>query len=126
MNAVRPLTAIVTGGASGLGRATVLRLADAGYGVVVADLLNSEPFEKDNIRFVRTDVTNEMEVNVALDIAREEFGPDPCVVVNCAGIGYAKRTLNRKGVVHDLDGFSRVLSVNAVGTFNVLRLAAQR
>ncbi|CAM9304218.1 unnamed protein product [Laminaria digitata] len=93
-------------------------------GVVVADIHDGTPFEHDNIRYAETDVTDEMEVTRALDLARVEFGSCPSVAVNCAGIGYAKRTISSKGDPHDLDGFSRVLKVNAVGTFNVLRLAA--
>ncbi|CAM9860211.1 unnamed protein product [Ascophyllum nodosum] len=120
------MTAIVTGGASGLGRATALRLAGRGMGVVVADIQNETPFEHDNIRYTEADVTKEVDVKGALDLARVEFGSCPFVAVNCAGIGFAKRTISSQGDPHDLEGFLRVLSVNTVGTFNVLRLAAMK
>eukprot|EP00903_Cladosiphon_okamuranus_P013493 g12568.t1 len=95
-------------------------------GVVVADVRNETPFQDENIRYAETDVTNEADVTRALDLARAEFGASPFVAVNCAGVGYAKRTISSKGDPHDLASFSRVMSVNAVGTFNVLRLAAMR
>ncbi|CAM9111103.1 unnamed protein product [Hapterophycus canaliculatus] len=120
------MTAIVTGGGSGLGRATALKLAARGMGVVVADVRCETAFEDKNILFAETDVTSETDVTRALDLARAEFGSCPAVAVNCAGIGYAKRTISSKGDPHDLAGFSRVMDVNAVGTFNVLRLAAKR
>ncbi|CAM9282848.1 unnamed protein product [Ectocarpus fasciculatus] len=120
------LTALVTGGASGLGRATALNLAARGMGVVVADITNETDFEDSNIRYAQTDVTSETDVTRALDLARAEFGSTPFVAVNCAGIGYAKRTISSQGEPHDLAGFLRVMNVNAVGSFNVLRLAAMR
>ncbi|CAM9134373.1 unnamed protein product [Pylaiella littoralis] len=120
------VTALVTGGASGLGRATALHLARRGMGVVVADIRNETPFEHENIRYAETDVMCEPDVTRALDLARAEFGSSPFVTVNCAGIGFAKRTISSKGDPHDLEGFSRVMNVNAMGTFNVLRLAAKR
>jgi NAD(P)-dependent dehydrogenase (short-subunit alcohol dehydrogenase family) len=120
--------ALVTGGASGLGRATVTELVGAGARAVIADLPSSdgkavaEELGGDT-RFVPTDVTSETDVRAAVDAAVELGGPH--IVVNCAGIGAATRVLGRSGV-HPLDGFTRVITVNLIGTFNVIRLAAER
>ncbi|MBD7982426.1 3-hydroxyacyl-CoA dehydrogenase [Oerskovia merdavium] len=120
--------ALVTGGASGLGRATVEELVGAGARVVVADLPGS-PGQAladslgDAVRFVPTDVTSEDDVSRALDAAADLGGLH--VAVSCAGIVLARRVLGRNGV-HDLASFAKVVSVNLVGTFNVARLAAER
>ncbi|KZM35549.1 SDR family NAD(P)-dependent oxidoreductase [Oerskovia enterophila] len=120
--------ALVTGGASGLGRATVEELVGAGARVVVADLPGS-PGQAladslgDAVRFVPTDVTSEDDVSRALDAAADLGGLH--VAVSCAGIVLARRVLGRSGV-HDLASFAKVVSVNLVGTFNVARLAAER
>ncbi len=120
--------ALVTGGASGLGRATVEELVGAGARVVVADLPGS-PGEAladalgDAVRFVPTDVTSEDDVSRALDAATELGGLH--VAVSCAGMVLARRVLG-KGGVHDLAAFQKVVTVNLVGTFNVARLAAER
>jgi NAD(P)-dependent dehydrogenase (short-subunit alcohol dehydrogenase family) len=120
--------ALVTGGASGLGRATAEKLAGAGAGVVILDLPGSpgeEVAEKlgGAARFAPGDVTDEAAVSAALDLAGE-LGPLR-VAVNCAGIGPAARVLGKKGVF-PLDLFTKVVQVNLVGTFNVVRLAAER
>ena len=65
-------------------------------------------------------------MKAALDLAHQQFGDEVSVAVSCAGLGYARRTLSSKRTPHDLVGFAKILHVNAVGTFNVLRLAAQR
>jgi NAD(P)-dependent dehydrogenase (short-subunit alcohol dehydrogenase family) len=121
--------AVVTGGASGLGRATATRLVEDGAFVVLVDLPSSDGEEVasalgDAARFAPADVTDEDAVGAALDVA-EELGPLR-VAVNCAGIGPAKRVVGRDGSPHDLALFTSVLQVNLVGTFNVLRLAAAR
>lgn len=116
---------MVTGGASGLGEATARALAAAGAKVVIADLQQDkgEAVAADiDGRFMRTDVTSEDDVVAALTAAGEA-GPLR-VVVNCAGIGWAQRTVARDGTPHPLDLFQRVISVNLIGTFNVIRLAA--
>ncbi|MET4225326.1 3-hydroxyacyl-CoA dehydrogenase [Oerskovia enterophila] len=120
--------ALVTGGASGLGRATVEELVGAGARVVVADLPGS-PGQAladslgEAVRFVPTDVTSEDDVSRALDAAADLGGLH--VAVSCAGIVLARRVLGRNGV-HDLASFAKVVTVNLVGTFNVARLAAER
>ena len=121
-------TALVTGGASGLGLATATRLVTDGASVVVVDLPGSAGAEVadrlgDRARFVAADVTAEDEVRAALDAAAD-LG-ELRVVVNCAGVGPAAKVLGRNGV-HELELFSRTVQINLVGTFNVLRLAAER
>jgi NAD(P)-dependent dehydrogenase (short-subunit alcohol dehydrogenase family) len=118
-------SAIVTGGASGLGAATARRLAGAGAHVVVIDLNvdqgESMAAEIDGA-FVQADVTSGDQVQAAVDAA-SEMGPLRALV-NCAGIGSAARTIGRDGQPHDLASFEKVLAVNLVGTFNCIRLAA--
>jgi len=117
--------AIVSGGASGLGEATVRELAAAGSAVVVADL-NEErgkalAGEVGGV-FVRTDVVDEASVQAAVDAAA---GAGPLrVAVSCAGIGWAARTVGRDGSPHDLAAYRKVIDVNLIGTFNLMRLAA--
>jgi len=127
-------SAVVTGGASGLGRATAQHLVSRGARVVIVDLPSSKGAETaaalggDSVHFQPTDVLKENEVNAALDSAREKFGREVNVAVNCAGIAIARRTLGGKGFdrLHDLEAFIKILQVNTAGTFNVARLAAVR
>lgn len=116
---------IVTGGASGLGRGVVERLVSQGASVVIADV-NSQLGEKTasevKATFVKTDVTDPVAVEQALAAALAT-GKTLGGVVNCAGVGAAMKTLN-KGVPHDLAVFRRVVEINLIGTFNVLRLTA--
>jgi NAD(P)-dependent dehydrogenase (short-subunit alcohol dehydrogenase family) len=117
--------AIVTGGASGLGAATARRLAGAGMRVVVLDLqdeLGDALAAEIAGAYVHADVTHPDEVLAAVHAATE-MGPLR-VLVNCAGIGWAARTLDRDGNPHDLSHFERVIAINLVGTFNCIRLAA--
>ena len=125
---VKDSVALITGGASGLGLATAKALLADGAKVVILDLPSSdgEAVAKElgeNARFAAADVTDEAAVSAALDLA-ESMGPLR-VNVNCAGIGNAVKTVGRDGAF-PLDAFNRVLNVNLVGTFNVLRLAAER
>ncbi len=120
--------AVVTGGASGLGLATTKALLADGAHVVIIDLpfSNGEAVAKElgeRVRFVAADVTDENAVSQALDVA-ESLGPLR-VAVNCAGIGNAAKTVSKKGPF-PLDGFTKVVTVNLIGTFNVIRLAAER
>ena len=133
---IKGTVALITGGASGLGAATARRLFDAGASVVLIDLPSSAgaAFAAElneasatgagagpTTVFVPADVTNEAEVQAAVDAA-VALGPLR-IVVNCAGIATPGKVLGRDGVL-PLDSFSRVIQVNLIGTFNVLRLAA--
>lgn len=125
---VNDSVAVVTGGASGLGLATTKALLADGARVVIIDLpsSNGEAIAKelgDRVRFAAADVTDEAAVTAALDVA-ESLGPLR-VAVNCAGIGNAVKTVSKKGAF-PLDAFKKVIDVNLIGTFNVLRLAAER
>lgn len=120
-------SALVTGGASGLGRATARRLYAAGASVVLVDLPSSGGLAfaaelGDNARFVPGDVTDPEQVAAAVEAAMAA-GPLR-VAVNCAGIATPGKVLGRNGVL-PLDDFARVIQVNLIGTFNVCRLAAQ-
>ena len=123
-------SAIVTGGASGLGLATSRLLAERGVRVVVADLQEDKgvPLAKEiGGLFVQTDVTNAEQVIAAVDAA-VEMAPLKSLV-NCAGIGWATRTIGRDGdyaSAHDLDLYRRVIEINLIGTFNCIRLAATK
>ncbi|MCA9563964.1 MAG: 3-hydroxyacyl-CoA dehydrogenase [Myxococcales bacterium] len=123
---VEGIVALVSGGASGLGRATAELLAQRGASVVIADRSRSGAKVAEAIghgtRFVQMDVTSEAEVSAAVEVAKE-MGPLR-VAVNCAGIGWAQRTTGRTGEPHGLEAFQNVIAVNLVGSFNVLRLAA--
>ena len=142
---IKGTVALITGGASGLGAATARRLFDAGASVVLVDLPGSagDAFAAElNARgavgteapdagtpaepagravFVPADVTSEEQVQAAVDAAAT-LGPLR-IVVNCAGIGTPGKVLGRDGVL-PLESFNRVIQINLVGTFNVIRLAA--
>jgi NAD(P)-dependent dehydrogenase (short-subunit alcohol dehydrogenase family) len=122
--------ALVTGGASGLGLATVRRLHGAGASVVLMDLptSNGTAVAKelgDRAAFSPGDVTSPDDVEAALDAALALTDGPPRIVVNCAGIGNAARTVGKEGPF-PLEAFTRVIQVNLIGTFNVIRLAANR
>ena len=113
-------SALVTGGASGLGAATAALLREAGAHVVVADMRESDA---EGIRSVVADVTDERQVQDAIDAASD--AAPLRIVVQCAGIATAERMVGRDGPLA-LERFARVVQVNLVGTFNVARLAAAR
>jgi NAD(P)-dependent dehydrogenase (short-subunit alcohol dehydrogenase family) len=124
---IKGLTAIVTGGASGLGEATGRLLVEKGANVVLADL--DEKRGKalvtelgDNARFVKADICSEDDVTAVVNTAKDEFGTVN-ILVNCAGILIAARTVGREGPF-PLAGFEKVIKVNLIGTFNCIRLAA--
>ncbi|MFC5410015.1 3-hydroxyacyl-CoA dehydrogenase [Larkinella bovis] len=124
-------TALITGGASGLGEATVRLFHSLGANVVILDL-NEDKGEAlaanllDRARFIRTDVTSEADVQAAVDLAIQEFGSLQ-ITVNCAGIAEARKTLGKVDGnygPHALAVFEKVVKINLIGTFNVIRLAA--
>ena len=120
--------ALVTGGASGLGRATAEELVSAGAAVVIADLPGSPGAEVANnlgprAVFHPTDVTDPAQVQAAVDAARD-LGTLR-ISVSCAGLGPAAKVLSRRGPM-PLEDFAKVVTVNLVGTFNLVRLAAAR
>jgi NAD(P)-dependent dehydrogenase (short-subunit alcohol dehydrogenase family) len=118
---------LVTGGASGLGAACARRCAAGGARVAIADI-NAAAGEQlaavlgEQARYLRTDVTDEASVQNAIEAAVQAFGGVQALI-NCAGIGIAQRTIGRDGP-HPLAEFTRVINVNLIGTFNVIRLAA--
>jgi len=119
--------AIVTGGASGLGLATVERLLDQGAQVVIVDLpsSNGEQIAAEKgaaVRFVAADVRDPEQVQAAVTAA-EEMGPLR-ILVHCAGRGGAVRLVDREGNPGSLELYTEVVTINLIGTFNVLRLAA--
>ncbi|GMH77960.1 hypothetical protein TrVE_jg5868 [Triparma verrucosa] len=124
---------LVTGSASGLGRATVERIVSSGGKAIICDLPSQssladsiiDSLGSDNVKFSPCDVTQSSDVTAALDLSENSgWGPVNCAV-SCAGIATASKTLGRKGP-HSLEMFSNVLAVNTVGTFNVIRLASER
>jgi NAD(P)-dependent dehydrogenase (short-subunit alcohol dehydrogenase family) len=124
---LRTVKAIVTGGASGLGRATAERLVAAGASVALLDRPASAGADVAKAMgqraiFTPADVTSGDEVGVALQAAWDRFGGLD-VLVNCAGIGTAMKTVGRSGPAK-LEEFARVIQVNLIGTFNCIRLVA--
>jgi NAD(P)-dependent dehydrogenase (short-subunit alcohol dehydrogenase family) len=122
-------TAVVTGGASGLGRATAERLVQGGGHVVLLDLPRSAGAEVaaglgPRAAFMPADVTNPDEVAAAMETAVTRFGALH-VLVNCAGVAIAEKTLSKRGPA-DLAAFSFVIQVNLIGSYNCIRLAAVR
>jgi NAD(P)-dependent dehydrogenase (short-subunit alcohol dehydrogenase family) len=124
---LRSVKAVVTGGASGLGRATAARLVAAGGQVALLDLPVSAGADGAKALgpaalFAAADVTASDQVAAALEAARDRLGR-LTVLVNCAGIGTAMKTFGKAGPAR-LEDFTRVINVNLIGTFNCIRLAA--
>ena len=119
-------TFIVTGGASGLGAATVRMVVEGGGHAVIADLKESEgqalAKELGGATFVRTDVTDEASATGAVAVAVSAYGRVDGLV-NCAGIVHGEKVVGKEGP-HTLASFARTININLIGTFNVARLAA--
>ncbi|MGG0174735.1 3-hydroxyacyl-CoA dehydrogenase [Gottfriedia acidiceleris] len=121
---------VVTGGASGLGEATVRKTVVNGGKALIIDLNDDrgnnlvEELGSEHVLYVKTNVADEEQVQSALDQAVEKFGKITAAI-NCAGIGPAQKTYSKKGP-HTLEHFTKVINVNLVGTFNVIRLAAEK
>ncbi|GAA2728760.1 SDR family oxidoreductase [Actinocorallia aurantiaca] len=119
-------SAVISGGASGLGEACARDLAAKGVKVVIADLNEAKgkalADELGGI-FVKTDVSNETEVQAAVQAAVDSGSPLR-IVINSAGIGWATRTVGKGNVPHPLDTFEKVIQINLIGTFNLMRLGA--
>ena len=116
---------LVTGGASGLGAATARMAAESGGKVVIADMQAElgEKFAREiGGRFAKCDVTSEADGKAAVALALKEFG-GLHVLVNCAGIAIAEKTIGKEAP-HALASFTRCITVNLIGTFNMIRLAA--
>ncbi|MBF2754240.1 MAG: SDR family NAD(P)-dependent oxidoreductase [Gammaproteobacteria bacterium AqS3] len=122
--------ALITGGASGLGRASANHFVEQGMKVVLLDL--NEDLCKaavgelgdDNAAYAIADVRNDEQVKAAIDLAYEKFG-SLSVVVNCAGLGFAQKVVGRNGAA-EMDKYKFVIEINLFGTFNVTRLACER
>jgi NAD(P)-dependent dehydrogenase (short-subunit alcohol dehydrogenase family) len=124
---IRNKTFLIAGGGSGLGAATARTLAASGGNVVLADVsaAQGEAFARElgnQAKFVKTDVTSEAEVKAAISVAVQSFGAVHGAI-NCAGVGTPAKVLGKEGP-HSLEQFARVINVNLIGTFNVIRLAA--
>jgi NAD(P)-dependent dehydrogenase (short-subunit alcohol dehydrogenase family) len=124
---IKDKTFLITGGASGLGFATAKTIIDHGGKALLADInaITGEEAEKTlgkKAKFVQTDVSNEESVQNAISIALDTFG-SLNGAINCAGIGPAERVVGKNGP-HSLASFTKTISINLIGTFNVIRLAA--
>lgn len=128
---IKDKVAIVTGGASGLGRATAQALVEAGLKVAIFDLNNDEgekfvaEYGKDNVLYAAVNVTSAESVQGGIDQTLAQFGAIH-LGINCAGIAPAKKILDREGHAMPLEDFSKVIEVNLVGSFNLARLTAQQ
>lgn len=120
-------TFLIGGGASGLGLATAKMIIENGGSAILADINEvagaaAEKALGEKVLFIQTDVTSESSVQNAIDQGKSKFGAINGLV-NCAGVGPAKRVLGRKGI-HPLESFNKTIQINLIGTFNMLRLAA--
>jgi NAD(P)-dependent dehydrogenase (short-subunit alcohol dehydrogenase family) len=123
---IKDSTFIVTGGASGLGAGTVRRLAAAGAKVVIADVGDGGALAQElgkSTRYLKTDVTSESDAKAVVALALGEFGGLQGLI-NCAGIAIGEKVVGREGP-HQLASFQRAITVNLLGTFNMIRIAAE-
>ena len=126
---IKNKTVLVTGGASGLGQATVEAVIAGGGNAVILDIneINAnkliDELGEDKVSFISTNIMEEEPVVNAINEIQEKFGALH-VAVNCAGTGYPGRILGREAP-HPLDAFKLIINLNLVGTFNVMRIAAE-
>lgn len=127
---MKDCVAVVTGGASGLGEATVTHIVENGGKAAILDLAEEkgmalvEKLGANRVIFVKADVTNEDDVKQALDQTVKKFGGIQ-IAINCAGIGMPAKVIS-KGKAQDLSAFSKIIEVNLIGSFNVIRLVAEK
>ncbi|KAK4470081.1 hypothetical protein MN116_006545 [Schistosoma mekongi] len=123
---LKGLSAIVTGGSSGLGLATTKKLISEGCNVLVCDMQKSPALSElgSNCVYCETDVTSESDAVKAVDLAQKTFS-NLHILVNCAGLAVACKTYNvKKQKPHPLDLFEKIIKTNLIGTFNMIRLAS--
>lgn len=126
---IKQVVGFVTGGASGLGEATIRRIVNDGGKVIIADLAEERGNKLaaelgESAWFQKVDVSSTESIQAALEKAIEKFG-QVNAVVNCAGIAIAEKVLGKKGP-HTLESFARIININLIGSFNVIRLAAEK
>lgn len=127
---IRESIAIVTGGASGLGAGTVRTIVENGGKAAIFDLNEERAIQliselgEDSVCFEKTDVSSEESVKNSINNVLNKYGSIN-TVVNCAGIVLAEKVIKRDGI-HSLESFQKIINVNLVGTFNVIRLAAEQ
>lgn len=126
---LKEVVAAVTGGGSGLGEATVREIVNQGGKALILDLQEERGADLvkelgERVCFLKTDVTDEKGLGKSLTEGVEQFGKIN-VLINCAGVAIARKTLGRKGA-HDLESFSKVVGVNLIGTFNAIRLTSEK
>jgi 3-hydroxyacyl-CoA dehydrogenase / 3-hydroxy-2-methylbutyryl-CoA dehydrogenase len=128
---IQDIVAVVTGGASGLGEATVVNLVENGAKAAILDLSEEkgqalvEKLGSDNVIFVKTDVSSEADAQNAINQACEKFGYINALV-NCAGLTLPKKTLDRENKAMSMSTINKEIQVNLLGTFNMIRLAAEK
>lgn len=126
---IQDCRAVVTGGASGLGEATVTTIVENGGKAVIFDLSEEraknliDKLGEEHVYFVKTDVTSEESIRAAIDKIQSEFG-SVNALVNCAGIVIGEKVIKKDGI-HALDSFQKIINVNLVGTFNAIRLVSE-
>jgi NAD(P)-dependent dehydrogenase (short-subunit alcohol dehydrogenase family) len=123
---IKNSTFIVTGGASGLGAGTARSLVAGGGKVVIADVGDGSALAQElgkSARYLKTDVTSENDAKAAVALALAEFGGLQGLI-NCAGVGTGEKVVGKDGA-HQLASFQRVITINLVGTFNMIRVAAE-
>jgi NAD(P)-dependent dehydrogenase (short-subunit alcohol dehydrogenase family) len=123
---IKDSTFIVTGGASGLGAGTVRRLAAGGAKVLIADVGDGSALAQElgkAVRYLKTDVTSESDAKAAVALALNEFGGLQGLI-NCAGIAIGEKVVGKEGP-HQLASFQRAIGINLIGTFNMIRIAAE-